>query len=162
MVRDGLHAAFGSNPRSESLYRRDSEFRVATDLAASVLTTVAEEAAVLYGVQTAAEVVRATWGRLINDSMIDARERAWAELLFPATRPGPAGPADVRVRWTGPAPFVAPQPWSEGGAVPAHLRADAPQQQCSGCRRWTVATSEFGRRCGMQQPDGSACAGVFG
>lgn len=159
MVRDGLHAALGVNPRSASLYRRDAQFRAATTLTVGVLTTVAEEAAMLYGVQTAAEVVRATWGRLVNDSMIDAREREWAATLFPPHR---LQPEDVRVRWTGPAPFVAPEPWAEGGAVPAHLRADAPQQQCSGCRRWTVATSEFGSRCGMTQPDGSACAGVFG
>jgi hypothetical protein len=46
--------------------------------------------------------------------------------------------------------------------MPAHLRADAPQAQCSDCQRWTVATEEFGQLCGMPQPDGRRCAGRFG
>lgn len=50
---------------------------------------------------------------------------------------------------------------SEPIPVPAHLRADAPRQQCSSCKRWTVATSDFGTTCGMPQPSGQACDGVF-
>lgn len=44
---------------------------------------------------------------------------------------------------------------------PPHLRDDAPCQQCSGCRRKTWAVSEFGQTCGMRQPDGHACRGIF-
>lgn len=43
----------------------------------------------------------------------------------------------------------------------AHLRADAPQAQCSTCGRWTVAVAEFGKPCLMPQPDGRRCAGSF-
>lgn len=46
-------------------------------------------------------------------------------------------------------------------AWPAHLRDDAPSQQCDGCRRFTWATSEFGEVCDMPQPDGRRCAGRF-
>jgi hypothetical protein len=44
---------------------------------------------------------------------------------------------------------------------PAHLRDDAPSQQCSGCRRFTWSTSEFGQVCNMPQPDGRRCTGRF-
>lgn len=45
--------------------------------------------------------------------------------------------------------------------VPAHLRDDAPKQQCTACRRFTVDTSEFGADCGMPQPSGGRCTGRF-
>jgi hypothetical protein len=45
--------------------------------------------------------------------------------------------------------------------LPPHLRADAPQQQCDRCQRWTVASSEFGQLDTMTQPDGRPCGGRF-
>jgi hypothetical protein len=47
-------------------------------------------------------------------------------------------------------------------AWPPHLRDDAPRQQCSGCGRFTFATSEFGQNCLMPQPDDALCSGTFG
>lgn len=69
--------------------------------------------------------------------------------------PLPAG--DDHQRMTTNGEFTADQ-----STWPAHLRDDAPRQQCSSCRRFTVATSEFGRTCNMPQPGGNRCTGTFG
>jgi hypothetical protein len=45
--------------------------------------------------------------------------------------------------------------------IPAHLRSNAPRQQCGRCHRWTVATSEFDQIDMMTQPDGGPCGGRF-
>lgn len=37
-----------------------------------------------------------------------------------------------------------------------------PTWRCDGCGRWTVDRDNFGKTCGMTQPDGARCAGVFG
>ncbi len=42
-----------------------------------------------------------------------------------------------------------------------HLRDDAPCQQCTICGRKTSDRSTFEGSCGMTQPDGFPCAGVF-
>jgi hypothetical protein len=44
---------------------------------------------------------------------------------------------------------------------PAHLRDDAPYQQCNSCGRKTWDVSEFGAACRMRQPDGFTCGGRF-
>jgi hypothetical protein len=46
-------------------------------------------------------------------------------------------------------------------SLPAHLRDDAPRQQCNSCGRFTVATGEFGAPCNMPQPSGQRCTGIF-
>lgn len=46
-------------------------------------------------------------------------------------------------------------------AWPAHLRDDAPSQQCGRCGRYTWSPSEFGTECRMPQPDGYPCGGRF-
>ncbi len=45
--------------------------------------------------------------------------------------------------------------------LPEHLRDDAPKQQCTACRRFTRARSEFGTDCRMPQPSGEPCTGLF-
>lgn len=49
--------------------------------------------------------------------------------------------------------------WREDPQL-AHLREDAPYDVCSGCGRKSWAEVE-GSVCGMPQPDGSVCDGVF-
>jgi hypothetical protein len=44
---------------------------------------------------------------------------------------------------------------------PAHLRDDAPSQQCGRCGRYTWSASEFDTECRMPQPDGYPCGGRF-
>jgi hypothetical protein len=44
---------------------------------------------------------------------------------------------------------------------PAHLRDDAPWQQCIACGRKTWDVAEFGHECLMTQPDGQRCRGMF-
>jgi hypothetical protein len=44
---------------------------------------------------------------------------------------------------------------------PAHLRDDAPSQTCSVCSRKTWDPEQFNRRCGMLQPNGDHCSGMF-
>lgn len=44
----------------------------------------------------------------------------------------------------------------------AHLREDAPYAVCSGCGRKSWGGNATGSQCGMTQPDGSKCGGVFG
>jgi chromosome segregation ATPase len=43
--------------------------------------------------------------------------------------------------------------------LPSHLRDDAPYLVCSGCGRKSWALQD--RECGMPQPDGTRCLGVF-
>lgn len=43
----------------------------------------------------------------------------------------------------------------------AHLAPDAPSQVCSICARCTWDVEEFGHVCGMTQPDGTSCPGLF-
>ncbi len=63
-----------------------------------------------------------------------------------------------------PGPLGAePAGWSANQVDwPAHLRDDAPKQQCDRCRRFTWDTTGFGRECRMTQPNGSPCSGTFG
>lgn len=44
---------------------------------------------------------------------------------------------------------------------PAHLRDDAPSQQCGRCGRSTWAVEQFGQEDRMPQPDGYPCGGRF-
>ncbi|MER7331698.1 MULTISPECIES: hypothetical protein [unclassified Micromonospora] len=44
---------------------------------------------------------------------------------------------------------------------PAHLRDNAPSQQCGRCGRFTWSPSKFGAECRMPQPDGYPCGGRF-
>ena len=50
--------------------------------------------------------------------------------------------------------------WRDDPAL-AHLRDDAPYVVCSGCGRKSWG-GDAGSRCGMPQPDGAPCEGVFG
>jgi hypothetical protein len=44
----------------------------------------------------------------------------------------------------------------------AHLRDDAPYVVCSACGRKSWGGDAAGSRCGMTQPSGASCDGVFG
>jgi len=45
---------------------------------------------------------------------------------------------------------------------PAHLRPDAAFLICDRCGRKSWALDQRGQVCGMPQPDGSRCQGIFG
>jgi len=52
--------------------------------------------------------------------------------------------------------------WSgDQSTWPAHLRDDAPSQQCSRCQRCTWDVEQFGRECTMIQPNRRPCGGRF-
>lgn len=52
--------------------------------------------------------------------------------------------------------------WSADQSTwPAHLRDDAPSQQCGRCGRYTRSPREFFAECRMPQPDGYPCGGRF-
>lgn len=51
---------------------------------------------------------------------------------------------------------------SDQSTWPAHLRDDAPNQQCGRCGRFTWDTAAFDTECRMPQPDGYPCGGRFG
>lgn len=56
----------------------------------------------------------------------------------------------------------ADTPWADMPDSLKHLAPDAPNLVCSGCGRKTWSSSDVGEVCGMSQPDGSKCQGVFG
>lgn len=62
-----------------------------------------------------------------------------------------------------PPPTTPPPPPPQPYGLPPHLRKDAPYRVCDTCGRktWYRAFYE-GERCGMTQPDGSTCEGLFG
>ena len=49
----------------------------------------------------------------------------------------------------------------DDSGLPERLHDDAPCQQCWKCGRKTWDCEQFERPCGMTQPDGSPCDGVF-
>lgn len=42
-----------------------------------------------------------------------------------------------------------------------HLHKDAPMLRCSDCKRVSRVEDDFGKLCGMSQPDGCSCGGRF-
>lgn len=57
-----------------------------------------------------------------------------------------------------------PMPIADFLALPenAHLRDDAPFVVCSACGRKSWGGSPAGSTCGMTQPSGASCSGIFG
>lgn len=58
-------------------------------------------------------------------------------------------------------PDNLPADWRDDPRI-AHLRDDAPYAVCSGCGRKSWAGKGAGATCGMPQPNGELCEGVFG
>jgi hypothetical protein len=48
-----------------------------------------------------------------------------------------------------------------GDPWPGHLREGAPELRCDKCGRKSWAISNYDKPCGMPQPDGSVCRGIF-
>lgn len=56
-----------------------------------------------------------------------------------------------------------PMPIADFLALPenAHLRDDAPYVKCSACGRKSWGGNVAGSVCGMTQPNGTTCVGIF-